>query len=196
MIFKYNTKVFLYIQLIVILTILYFFNNNYQYLNQKPGNNIVTKNSKSNWNIIKYKKHKNNTLSKIFKLEYSYIYNYLEDDYPMFKGHIALLDGNNELFGVFNKFLVHLYYYNFIYYFKKYVDMNNEIYKVDIKDSLLYLKFVNKCNNNSVLYEEYQNGKHCGIKDIYIKKIDEFIVDFFDEELETHSHYNYYFSNI
>lgn len=39
--------------------------------------------------------------------------------------------------------------------------MNNEIYKIEINNGLLEIKFLNNCTNNSVLFE---NGEYCFFK--------------------------------
>lgn len=177
----------LYIQLIIIIlaVIYYFYNNSNKVMELKTGDDIVTKESKSRWYILKSKQYNNNTLSELFKIRYGFIFSYIEDDYPIFKGHITLLDEKENLIGIFNRFSIQLNQYDFIYYFGKYVDMNNEIYKMDIKDGLLYLKFLNNFSNNTVIQEkEYENGTFSEIKEIYYNSINKFLEYYFDEEIE------------
>lgn len=125
MILKYNNFVFLFIQLIIVILSLKIITKdvcNKFYLT--PGSNFVTDNSKSSWQIIKSKIYNNETLSDFSKIEYYHIYSYLQDEYPVFKGHITLLDDDKDIFAVFNKFLLQLSYYDFIYHFKNEINMN------------------------------------------------------------------------
>lgn len=178
-----NNKTFIFIQLIIItLSMKYTINNICHNFELNPGISFVTKDTKSSWQIIKSKTYNNSTLPDFSKIKYHNIYSYLKDEYPSFKGHITLWDENEEdIIGVFNKFLFQLNYYDFIYNFNKYVDMNKEIYLLDIKDGLLYLMFLNNCSNSSVIYEK---DNICKIKDMYYNNINMFIEEFFNERLE------------
>lgn len=181
MIKKYINKIYIFLQIIfIILSIKYALNYicyNYELI---PGSNFVTENTKSSFQIIKSKNYNKNKLPEFSEIKYGHMYSFLQDEYPVFKGHITLLDENEDIFAVFNKFLLQIHYYDFIYYFDKYVDLNNETYLLDIKESLVYLKFLNNCSNNSILYEK---NNICEIKDIYIDNINTFIQDFFNEEI-------------
>lgn len=193
MILKYNNFVFLFIQLIIVILSINFITKDIcNKFDLTPGSNFVTKNSKSSWQIIKSKIYNNETLSDFSKIEYYHIYSYLQDEYPVFKGHITLFDDNKDIFAVFNKFLLQLPYYDFIFNFNKYVDMKNETYKIDVKEGLLYLMFLNNCTNNFVLYEKDNN---CLIKDEYNNNINIFIEDFFNEKIELpdYCYNNHYF---
>lgn len=179
MIKKYINKLYIFLQIIfIILLIKYTINNICHDYELTPGISLITEDTKSSWQIIKHKNYNKLKLSDFSEIEYYHVYSYMEDEYPVFKGHITLLDENKDIFAVFDKFLLQLDYYNFIFNFDKYVDLNNETYLLDIKESLIYLKFLNNCSNNSILYEK---DNICIIKDIYNNNINMFIKDFFNE---------------
>lgn len=185
---KYINKFIIFIHLFVtiILLIKYSINNNCYNYELIPGNLFITEKSKSSWQIISSKLYNKNTLPNISEMKFLNINNYLQDDYPIFKGHIMLLDKEDkedkeDIFAIFNNFPIQQFYYDFIFYFDKYVDLNNEIYKIDINQGLLSLKFLNKCSNNTVLYEK---DNKCMIKDTYYYNINMFLQDFFNEKIE------------
>lgn len=182
MILKYNNRTFLFIQLIIIILSIKFITKDICYdFELTSGSNLITKYSKSSWRVINSKIYNNEILSEFLKIKYHDIYNYEKDEYPMFKGHIMLFDKNDEIIAVFDKFLLQFNYYEFIYYFNDNVDMNKEIYKLDIKDGFLYLMFLNTCSNNSVIYEK---DNYCLIKDKYYNNINTFMQEYFYERLK------------
>lgn len=108
----------LYIQLIIIIlaVIYYFYNNSKKVMELKTGDVIFTKDSKSRWYILKSKQYNNNTLSELFKIRYGFRFSYIEDDYPVFKGHITLLDEKEYENGTFSE--IKEIYYNYLFFMR------------------------------------------------------------------------------
>jgi hypothetical protein len=101
------------------------------------------------------------------------------NNYVLLKGNIILFDkSNQEYHANFKEYLNRIYYYQFIYDFKEKINMNKEIYNLDLKDGLLELMFLKNCSNNTVLLE---SNKSCDLKDNITNEINIFLSDYFNE---------------
>lgn len=144
-----------------------------------PGNTMITNVTYSVWQYLKPKKYSSELITDIYDIKYYNIYNTTLNDYILLKGNIILFDKNNkDYYANFKEYLNQIYYHNFIYDFKENVNMNNEIYNIDIKEGLLELMFLNNCNNNSVLSV---TNKSCSLTNKFIDNVNEFLNDYFNE---------------
>ena len=103
-----------------------------------PGNTMVTNTSYSLWQYLKARKYSSELITDIYDIKYYNIMNTKLNDYVLLKGNIVIFDKNNkDYYANFKEYINQIYYNNFIYDFKENVDMNNEIYNIDIKNGLL-----------------------------------------------------------
>lgn len=119
------------------------------------GNTLITDKSSSVWQFIDSKMYSSELITNIASMKYFNIYNTTYNDYVLMKGNIVIFDDNtNEYVALFKEFLLPIYYNDFNYYFKKEVNMNNEVYDLSIHNGFLQISFLNNCSNNTVLYED------------------------------------------
>lgn len=144
-----------------------------------PGNIMITNTSYSLWQYLKPKKYSSELITDIYDIKYYNIMNTKLNDYILLKGDIVIFDKNNkDYYANFKEYINQIYYHNFISDFKENVDMNKEIYNIDIKNGLLELMFLNNCSNNSVLLE---NNKSCIFKNNTYNNINYFLNSYFNE---------------
>lgn len=144
-----------------------------------PGNTMITNSSYSVWQYLKPKIYTSEMITDIYDIKYYNIMNTTLNDYVLLKGNIILFDKKNQEYHAnFKEYLNRIYHYQFIYDFKDKIDMNKEVYKLDLKDGLLELMFLKNCSNNTVLLESY---KSCNLKDNIINEINIFLSDYFNE---------------
>lgn len=80
---------------------------------------------------------------------------------------------------VFKDSLIFTFYNDFDYNFHENVNMNNEIYKLEINSGILELKFLNNCSNNSILFE---NNQRCFFKNNTYNNINNFLNRYYFNE--------------
>lgn len=139
------------------------FVNGCNVFNILPGNTMVTNRTYSSWQFLNSIKYSSEILNEIYTIKYYNIINTTLNDYVLFKGSIVLFnEQKNNYDAVFKDSLTQFIYYDdFNYNFHENVDMNKEIYKIEINNGLLEIKFLNNCSNNSVLFE---NNQRCYFK--------------------------------
>lgn len=145
-----------------------------------PGTNVITSEHSSIWQFVSTKEYSSEILTDFSKISYSYIYNITNNDnYTIMKGNIILSNKKNTTIvdAYFRNFLVGINYNGFYYYFKKYVNMNNESYDVEINDGILNLMFYKNCSKSLYLIE--QNGM-CLFNNNVINSINEFLNKYFN----------------
>lgn len=144
-----------------------------------PGNTMITNPSYSVWQYLKQKIYTSEMITDIYDVKYYNIMNTTLNDYVLLKGNIILFDKKDQEYHAnFKEYLNRIYHYQFIYDFKDKIDMNKEVYNLDLKDGLLELMFLKNCSNNTVLLESY---KSCNLKDSIINEINMFLSDYFNE---------------
>lgn len=141
---------------------------------------MITNKTFSSWQFFTHIKYKSELLPKISPINYYTILNSISEGYQSFKGNIVILDSQdkNKYKAIFKCFLIQDYY-DIIYNFYKKVDMNNEKYKIDIKDDFLELMFYNNCSNNANLYIKNNN---CFLNNNTYNNINNFLNSYFNEE--------------
>ena len=141
-----NKFSFLIIFLILIYLIKIYYSKNYNKYKPfiiKPGNIMITNRTHSSWQFIKPLKYEYETLSDLYIIKYYNIINTTLDGYLSFKGNIVIFNKNNtnttEYVAVFKDSLISTFYNDLDYYFHKKVEMNDEIYKININNGLLQI---------------------------------------------------------
>lgn len=160
-----------------------------------PGNTMITNSSYSVWQYLKTKSYTTELITDIYDIKYYNVMNTTLNNYVLLKGNIILFDKTNQEYHAnFKEYLNRIYYYQFIYDFKDKIDMDNEVYNLDISEGLLELMFLNNCSSNTVLLE---SNKGCGLKDNITNKINIFLSDYFNEFfIVNYSCYNCYINGI
>lgn len=144
-----------------------------------PGDTMITNRSYTSWLFLKPKKYSSELIPEIYDIKYYNKKNTTFNNYLLFIGNIMIFEKNTKNYNaIFKGFSDKMYYEEFIADFNKYVDMNKEIYKIDIKDGFLELLFLNNCSNNSVLFEK---DEECYFKNYTIENINYYLNDYFNQ---------------
>lgn len=185
----YKNKLFLLTNLLIIF---YFIKTYYLKINNcksfivNPGDILLTNRTYSSWQFINSLKYSSEKITDLYNVKYYNIINMTLDNYILFRGDIVLFNkdkiNNNKpnydavFKGSLNR---NLYNDDFNYNFHENVNMNNEIYKININDGILEIKFLNNCSNNKVLFEE---NNICYIKNNTYYKINDFLNAYYFNE--------------
>lgn len=153
-----------------------------------PGNTLITNKTSSIWQFITNNKYSSELLPNISNLQYFNIHNTTHNGYVLMKGNIVILDHElNNYISLFKEFLLPIYYNNFHNKFIEEVDMNNEIYDVEINNGFLELSFLNNCTNNLNLFED-ENG--CSFNNQALGIINKFLLNYFNEKFVVYYNCN------
>lgn len=146
-----------------------------------PGDNMITNETFSNWQIFTPIKYSSEVITDIYNIKYDKILSTTLNGYIFLKGSIVLNKEkeNEDYDGIFKGFSKTQYYYDFIIHFKKEITMNNEAYNIDIKEGFLELMFLNNCSNSKAL-SEIKNV--CFINNDILDNINYFLKVYFSEE--------------
>lgn len=185
----YKNKLFLLTNLLMIFYFIktYFLKiNNCKSFIVSPGDILLTNRTYSSWQFINSLKYSSEKITDLYNIKYYNIINTTLNNYVLFRGDIVLFDKNkinnnktnyDAVFkGALNR---NLYYDDFNYNFHENINMNNEIYKININDGILEIKFLNNCSNNKVLFEE---NNICYIKNNIYYKINDFLNEYYFNE--------------
>lgn len=186
-----NKKIILILHIFLfILLIIYSSNKNCNNFELIEGNPYIADNT-SIWQFKKNIRYNNDFITDFFDLKYTYISNTTKNGYPILEGYIELYDkSKDEKEGIFKEFLFPEYEDNFIYNFKNNIEMNKEIYDIDIKNNKLRIMYLNNCSNNTCLYEK---DNICFLKENIYNDINSFLVFYFEEKIKLPE---YCYSNI
>lgn len=148
--------------------------------NLLPGDTIITNRSYSVWQYLNSKKYSSELIPEIYDIKYYNRINTTFNGYLLFTGNIMMFDKKTQNYdAVFKEFLEQTHYSEFIYYFNKYVNMNKEIYKINIKEGILELLFLKNCTNVSVLFEK---DGICDFKNNTYNSINNYLNDYFNQK--------------
>lgn len=144
-----------------------------------PGTSMITNRTYTVWQFLKPQKYSSELISELYNIKYYNMLNTTLNSYFLLKGNIMMFDKkSDEYINIFKEYSDDISYSYFINHFIEDVDMNNEIYKIAIKEGRLEFLFWNNCTNNSLLYE---TQKGCIFKDNIYNEVNKFLNNYFNE---------------
>lgn len=144
-----------------------------------PGLNVITNKLSSTWQFVSTKEYSSEYLSEFSNIIYSNIYNETNNNHTIMKGNIILLNkkDKNTIEAYFRDFLINKNFKGLYVNFKNNINMNDELYDIEIKDGTLNFTFYKKCSESLNLIEK--NG-NCLFNNNTRNNINEFLDEYFD----------------